>query len=37
MTGTRNYFDFEIIKEPWNKYSLSDGSKLKTRVMLEFT
>ena len=35
MSDTRNYLDFEIIKEPWNKYSLRDGSKLKTRVMLE--
>ena len=35
MSDTRKYLDFEIIKEPWNKYSLRDGSKLKTRVMLE--
>lgn len=34
MTETRKYLDFEIVKEPWNKYSLSDGSKLKTRVIL---
>lgn len=34
MTNNRKYLDFEIIKEPWNKYSLKDGSKLKTRVML---
>jgi len=35
MAGTRNYIDFEIIKEDWNKYSLSDSSKLKTRIMLK--
>jgi len=35
MSDTRNYLDFEIIKEPWNKYSLSDGSKLKTRIMIK--
>lgn len=29
------YLDFEILKEPWNKYTLSDGSKLKTRVILK--
>lgn len=26
--------DFEIIKEPWNKYQISDGSVLKTRTIL---
>lgn len=31
----RKHLDFEIIKEPWNKYSLKDGSDLKTRIMLE--
>lgn len=35
MTDIRNHLDFEIIKEPWNKYSLKDGSKLKTRILLE--
>ncbi len=35
MADTRNYLDFEIVKEPWNKYGLRDGSKLKTRVILE--
>ena len=35
MTETRKYLDFEIDKESWNKYSLKDGSKLKTRVILE--
>ena len=35
MSDTRNYLDFEIIKEPWNVYNLRDGSKLKIRVMLE--
>jgi len=35
MSETRRYLDFEVVKEPWNKYSLRDGSKLKTRVMLK--
>ncbi len=35
MIDTRHYLDFEIVKEPWNKYSLKDGSKLKTRTMLK--
>ena len=35
MSEQRKYIDFEIIKEPWNKYSLKDGSILKTRIMLE--
>lgn len=35
MTETRKYLDFEIVKEPWNVYSLRDGSKLKTRVVLK--
>jgi hypothetical protein len=26
--------DFEVIKEPWNKYNLMDGSNLKTRFTL---
>ena len=26
--------DFEIIKEPWNKYQISDNSILKTRTIL---
>lgn len=32
--STRKYIDFEVIKEQWNKYNLQDGSKLKTRVIL---
>lgn len=28
------FIDFEIIKEPWNKYHISDGSVLKTRIIL---
>ena len=28
------FLDFEIIKEPWNKYQISDGSVLKTRIVL---
>ena len=27
--------DFDIVKEPWNKYSLKDGSTLKTRFILK--
>lgn len=27
--------DFEIIKEPWNKYQISDGSILRTRTILK--
>ena len=26
--------DFEVIKEPWNKYNLMDGSNLKTKTVL---
>ena len=35
MTENRKYLDFEIVKELWNKYSLKDGSKLKTRIVLK--
>jgi len=35
MTETRRYLDFEIVKESWNKYGLSDGSKLKTRIIIK--
>ncbi len=35
MLDTRRYLDFEVIKESWNKYSPGNGTKLKTRVMLE--
>lgn len=35
MTEHKKYLDFEIVKELWNKYTLKDGSKLKTRVILE--
>ena len=34
MANTRS-IDFEIIKEPWNKYQLSDNSILKTRTILK--
>jgi len=34
MTNTRS-IDFEIIKEPWNKYQLTDNSILKTRTILK--
>ena len=34
MSETRNYVDFEIIKENWNMYNLSDGTKLKIRDIL---
>ena len=27
--------DFEIIKEPWNKYQISDNSVLRTRLILK--
>ncbi len=26
--------DFEVVKEPWNKYNLMDGSNLKTKTVL---
>ncbi len=35
MVEARKYIDFEIIKEKWNKYSLKDGSNLKTRLVLK--
>jgi len=31
----RKPIDFEIIKEPWNKYQLVDNSVLKTRTVLK--
>jgi len=34
MENTRS-IDFEIIKEPWNKYQLGDNSVLKTRTILK--
>ena len=34
MTSTRP-IDFEIIKEPWNKYQISDNTVLKTRTILK--
>lgn len=34
MDGERS-IDFEIIKEPWNKYQLQDNSVLKTRTVLK--
>ncbi len=34
MTKTSS-IDFEIIKEPWNKYQISDNSILKTRTILK--
>lgn len=33
--GNVKSIDFEIIKEPWNKYQLSDNSILKTRTILK--
>lgn len=33
-TQTRS-LDFEIVKEPWNKYELGDHTILKTRVILK--
>jgi len=29
-----NYLDFEVVKEPWNRYELADGSRLKTKLVL---
>ena len=34
MTNIRS-IDFDIMKEPWNKYQLSDNSVLKTRTILK--
>lgn len=34
MTDFRS-IEFEIIKEPWNKYQLSDNSIIKTRTILK--
>ena len=34
MAETRS-IEFEIIKEPWNKYQLQDNSVLKTRTVLK--
>ena len=27
--------DFDVLKEPWNKYELKDGSTLKTKFVLK--
>ncbi len=35
LVMNRKYLDFEVIKESWNKYSLQDGTKLKSRAMLK--
>lgn len=35
MSESKKYLDFEVIKEKWNKYSLKDGSNLKTRLILK--
>ena len=29
-----NHLDFEVVKEPWNRYELADGSILKTKLVL---
>ena len=34
MSQTRS-LDFDIVKEPWNKYELGDHTILKTRVILK--
>ena len=34
MTSNVRSLDFEIIKEPWNKYQISDNSVLKFRTIL---
>lgn len=35
MSQNLHSVDFEIIKEPWNKYAITDGSVLKTRFILK--
>ena len=35
IMGNIRSIDFEIIKEPWNKYQISDNSILKTRTILK--
>ena len=34
MSVRREYVDFNILDEPWNRYKIADGSILKTRVIL---
>ena len=34
MNNTRNYVDFETIKENWNKYTLKEGTRIKLRTLL---
>jgi hypothetical protein len=29
-----NYVDFEVLNEPWNRYKLSDGTLLRSRVVV---
>ena len=34
MSVRREYVDFRIIDEPWNRYKLADGTLLKTRIVM---
>jgi hypothetical protein len=34
LPPTINYVDFEVLNEPWNRYKLSDGSLLNSRVIV---
>lgn len=35
MSASHKTIDFEVLKEPWNKYEISDGSVLKTKFILK--
>lgn len=35
MSSAHRAVDFEILKEPWNKYEIADGSIVKTRFVLK--
>lgn len=34
MSAEQRDIDFEVLREPWNKYELDDGSYLKTKYIL---
>ena len=34
MSASSRPIDFDVVKEPWNKYELTDGTVVKTKVVL---
>lgn len=35
MSSNPRSIDFDVVKEPWNKYELNDGTIIKTRIVLK--